>query len=69
MDLPNLPIKLRDYQVRFASLNFGLGFSIKIDIVTAITDSEENRHVLAALPTGSGKTLPQLLVPSLVIPG
>ena len=40
-----------------------------MDILTAITDINENRHVVAALPTGSGKSIPQLLLSSLVSPG
>ena len=41
----------------------------KVDILTAITDIEETKHVIAALPTGSGKTIPQLILSSLVSPG
>ena len=32
--------------------------------MTAISDEECDRHILAALPTGAGKTIPQLLVSS-----
>ena len=41
----------------------------KIDILAAITDVDESRNLLSALPTGFGKTLPQLLVSSLSTPG
>ena len=37
-----------------------------MDILTAITDEDSSSHVLAALPTGSGKTIPQLLISSLL---
>ena len=35
---------------------------IKVDILTAITAEDCENHVLAALPTGAGKTIPELLV-------
>ena len=41
----------------------------QVDILAAITDVDNNIHVLAALPTGSGKSIPQLLLSSLVHPG
>ena len=46
-----------------------INFKLKVDILTAICDTEEKRHVLAALPTGFGKTLPQLLCSSLLSEG
>ena len=37
--------------------------------MTAIGDVNETQNVVAAFPTGSSKSLPQLLVSSLVSPG
>ena len=38
---------------------------MKVDILAAITDEHNDSNVLAALPTGFGKSLPQLLLSSL----
>ena len=67
---PNLPRNLKSFQVRNSKLiTKFLSSCSKVDILTAITDIEESRHVVSALPTGCGKTLPQLMLSSLVSPG
>ena len=42
---------------------------MQVDILTAIFDPEIKQHVFAGLPTGWGKSLPQLLVSPLSPPG
>lgn len=47
---PKLPAELRPFQ---------------IDVIRALLDPSHQQHVLLAVPTGGGKTLPQLVVPLL----
>ena len=67
----NRPTRLRNHQVHKHTQETytNMYYFSNLDILTAITNIDESRHVVAALPTGSGKSIPQLLLSSLVSPG
>ena len=44
-------------------------FSIQADIVAAALDTEGGHHLLGALPTGFGKSLPMMVLALLLPPG
>ena len=49
----NLPPVLKDYQVIISKFNvFSKTTNIQVDILAAITDRSDKKHVLASLPTG-----------------
>ena len=67
---PALPPNLRDFQVVFhmKRRNFEGEFLFEqVDLISAMTNSEARDHLLGALPTGYGKSLP-MLVASLLLP-
>jgi hypothetical protein len=72
---PNLPI-LRPFQVvQFTPLHLctsaplHLCTSAQVGILNCLLDPGDKSHVFAGLPTGFGKSLPQLLLPLLSPPG
>ena len=42
---------------------------IKADIIWAATDEDDRQHLMGAVPTGYGKSLPMLVVALLLPPG
>ena len=69
---PALPPNLRDFQVVFhmKRRNFEGEFLFEqVDLISAMTNSEARDHLLGALPTGYGKSLPMLLASFLLPPG
>ena len=69
---PALPPNLRDFQVVFhmKRRNFEGEFLFEqVDLISAMTNSEAKDHLLGALPTGYGKSLPMLVASLLLPPG
>ena len=69
---PALPPNLRDFQVVFhmKRRNFEGEFLFEqVDLISAMTNSEARDHLLGALPTGYGKSLPMLVDFLLLPPG
>ena len=69
---PALPPNLRDFQVVFhmKRRNFEGEFLFEqVDLISAMTNSEARDHLLGALPTGYGKSLPMLVASLLLPPG
>ena len=69
---PALPPNLRDFQVVFhmKRRNFEGEFHFEqVDLISAMTNSEARDHLLGALPTGYGKSLPMLVASLLLPPG
>ena len=62
----------RDFQVVFhmKRRNFEGEFLFEqVDLISAMTNSEARDHLLGALPTGYGKSLPMLVASLLLPPG
>ena len=62
---PKLPAELRPFQVSVVQLTISVTNLAQIDVIRALLDPSHQQHVLLAVPTGGGKTLPQLVVPLL----
>ena len=68
-DHPALPSVLRDFQVQGACLGacsrsmswLLTPLLIKADLIWAATDPDDRQHLLGAVPTGYGKSLPMLV--------
>ena len=66
------PPIFRDFQVVFhmKRRNFEGEFLFEqVDLISAMTNSEARDHLLGALPTGYGKSLPMLVASLLLPPG
>ena len=69
---PALLPNIRDFQVVFhmKRRNFEGEFLFEqVDLISAMTNSEAKDHLLGALPTGYGKSLPMLVASLLLPPG
>ena len=59
---PELPAELRDFQVK-ANVAENLTFeNLQVDILCSALDKTNSSHIMVALPTGYGKSLPMLLL-------
>ena len=70
---PGLPAQLRDFQVEYCAcerLDTGhFVIILQADIVRCAIDDDETCHIMGALPTGYGKSLPMLVTGLLMPPG
>ena len=59
---PELPAQLRDFQVK-ANVAENCTFeNQQVDILCSALDETNSSHIMVALPTGYGKSLPMLLL-------
>ena len=66
---PALPEQLRDFQVQTLKERVLQSKFLQADIVACAINGSENCHIMGALPTGYGKSLPMLVTGLLMPPG